>query len=59
MSKSRSLAGLRVGYAFASAELISVLDAVKNSYNSYTMDSVTISAAAASLADDEYFKDHM
>lgn len=57
MSKSRSLAGLRVGYAFASAELISVLDAVKNSYNSYTMDSVTISAAAASLADDEYFKD--
>ena len=57
MSKSRSLAGLRVGYAFASAELISALDAVKNSYNSYTMDSVTISAAAASLADDEYFKD--
>ena len=57
MSKSRSLAGLRVGYAFASAELISVLDAVKNSYNSYTMDSIAISAAAASLADDEYFKD--
>lgn len=57
MSKSRSLAGLRVGYAFASAELISVLDAVKNSYNSYTMDSVTISAASASLADDKYFKD--
>lgn len=57
MSKSRSLAGLRVGYAFASAELISVLDAVKNSYNSYTMDSVTISAAAASLNDDKYFKD--
>ena len=57
MSKSRSLAGLRVGYAFASAELISVLEAVKNSYNSYTMDSIAISAAAASLADDEYFKD--
>ena len=57
MSKSRSLAGLRVGYAFASAELISVLDAVKNSYNSYTMDSIAISAAAASLADNEYFKD--
>ena len=57
MSKSRSLAGLRVGYAFASAELISVLEAVKNSYNSYTMDSIAISAAAASLADNEYFKD--
>ena len=57
MSKSRSLAGLRVGYAFASAELISVLDAVKNSYNSYTMDSIAISAAAVSRADDEYFKD--
>ncbi len=57
MSKSRSLAGLRVGYAFASAELISVLEAVKNSYNSYTMDSIAISAAAASLADNDYFKD--
>ena len=57
MSKSRSLAGLRVGYAFASAELISVLDAVKNSYNSYTMDSIAISAAAASLADNDYFKE--
>lgn len=57
MSKSRSLAGLRVGYAFASAELISVLEAVKNSYNSYTMDSIAISAAAAALADNEYFKD--
>ena len=57
MSKSRSLAGLRVGYAFASAELTSVLEAVKNSYNSYTMDSIAISAAAASLADNDYFKD--
>lgn len=57
MSKSRSLAGLRVGYAFASAELIETLDAVKNSYNSYTMDSVTIAAASASLSDHQYFLD--
>lgn len=55
MSKSRSLAGLRVGFAFASEELISILQAVKNSYNSYPMDSVTINCASACLYDKEYF----
>lgn len=56
-SKSRSLAGLRVGFAMANKELISVLNAVKNSYNSYTMNTLTIEAAAASIKDDRYFKE--
>lgn len=55
-SKSRSLAGLRIGYAVASKELIATMEAVKNSYNSYTIDSVTMEAARASVEDDEYFK---
>lgn len=57
MSKSRSLAGLRVGFALAGRSLIATLEAVKNSYNSYTMDSVTLEAAAASVEDDAYFRD--
>ena len=56
MSKSRSLAGLRVGYAIASPELIATLEAVKNSYNSYTMDMLTLAAATASVEDDAYFR---
>ena len=56
MSKSRSLAGLRVGYAIASSELIAALEAVKNSYNSYTMDMLTLEAATASVQDDAYFR---
>lgn len=55
MSKSRSLAGMRVGYAIASPELIAALEAVKNSYNSYTMDMLTLDAATASVKDDAYF----
>lgn len=55
-SKSRSLAGLRIGFAVGSKELISVMEAVKNSYNSYTVDSVSIAMGTASVRDDEYFK---
>lgn len=55
-SKSRSLAGLRIGFAVGSKELISVMEAVKNSYNSYTIDSVSIAMGTASVRDDEYFK---
>lgn len=55
-SKSRSLAGLRIGFAIGSKELIGVLEAVKNSYNSYTVDSLSIAAGIASINDDEYFK---
>lgn len=55
-SKSRSLAGLRIGFAIGSEKLISVLEAVKNSYNSYTVDSLSVAAGRASILDDEYFK---
>ena len=56
-SKSRSLASLRIGFAIASKKLISYLEAVKNSYNSYTVDSLSIAAGVASIEDDEYFKE--
>ncbi len=54
-SKSRSLAGLRIGFAIGSKALISVLEAVKNSYNSYTVDSLSVAAGVASMNDREYF----
>lgn len=54
-SKSRALAGMRIGYAIASKELISYLNDVKYSFNSYTMDTATIEAGAASIRDNEYF----
>lgn len=56
-SKSRSLAGLRIGFAIGSEILISVLEAVKNSYNSYTVDSVSIEVGRASILDKEYFNE--
>ncbi len=55
-SKSRSLAGMRIGFAIGSKALISVLEAVKNSYNSYTVDSLSIAMGIASIKDDTYFK---
>lgn len=55
-SKSRSLAGLRIGFTIGSKALIDVMEAVKNSYNSYTVDSLSIEMGAASIEDDEYFK---
>lgn len=55
-SKSRSLAGMRIGFAIGSKTLISVLEAVKNSYNSYTIDALSIAMGAASVKDDDYFK---
>lgn len=56
-SKSRSLAGLRLGFAIGSKRLISVMEVVKNCYNSYTVDSLAITMGSASIKDDEYFKD--
>jgi len=56
-SKSRSMAGLRIGYALAGEELINTMEAVKNSYNSYTIDAITIEAATASVEDDDYFRE--
>ena len=55
-SKSRSLAGLRVGFAIAQSHLIAALEAVKNSFNSYPMDRFAIAAAVASFEDQVYFE---
>ena len=55
-SKSRSLAGLRVGFAIAQPHLIEALETVKNSFNSYPLDRFAIAAAVASFEDETYFK---
>ena len=55
-SKSRSLAGLRVGAAYGSEELIALLNAVKGSYNPFTLDSIALAAATASIQDEDYFR---
>lgn len=55
-SKSRSLAGMRIGYAFGSEQLIGTVEAVKNSYNSYTMDALALELGAASITDEAYFR---
>lgn len=55
-SKSRSLAGLRIGYAIGNPELIQALSAVKYSYNSYTMNRPSIIYGIESIKDDEYFR---
>ena len=56
LSKSRSLAGLRVGFALGQENLINALRCVRDSINSYTVDSVAQVGAAAALADREYFE---
>lgn len=57
LSKSRSLAGLRVGWAFGSEELIEGLNKVKDSVNSYTLDRVAIKGAIAAILDRDYFNE--
>ena len=54
-SKSRSLAGLRVGFAVGDASLIDALERVKNSFNSYPLDRLAIVGAVAAIEDDDYF----
>ena len=54
-SKGRSLAGMRIGFAIGSKTLIGVLEAVKNSYNSYTVNSISMAAGTAAIKDTEYF----
>lgn len=55
LSKSRSLAGLRVGFAMGNRELIDGLNRVKNSFNSYTLDRLALAGAKAAFEDEEYF----
>lgn len=56
LSKSRSLAGLRVGFALGHKDLIEALDRVKNSFNSYPLDRFAIFGAAAAMRDRAHFE---
>lgn len=55
-SKSRALAGLRIGMAFAQPHLIEALERVKNSFNSYPIDRMAIAGGVASFEDQAYFE---
>jgi histidinol-phosphate aminotransferase len=55
LSKSRSLAGLRVGIAVGHPDLIEALERIKNSFNSYPLDRMAIAGAAAAFEDKAYF----
>lgn len=55
-SKSRSLAGMRLGWAMGSPELISAIYATKDSMNSYPVDSIAQAAGVAAVEDEEYFQ---
>lgn len=55
-SKSRSLAGLRVGFAVGHTDLINALERVKNSFNSYPLGRMAIAGAAAAMRDKAYFE---
>lgn len=56
-SKSRSMAGLRIGYAMGNEALIKALNDVKFSFNSYTMNYPSIMMGTASMKDDVYFRE--
>jgi histidinol-phosphate aminotransferase len=55
-SKSRSLAGLRIGYACGQKHLIDALERVKNSFNSYPLDRLAIVGGVAAFEDEAYFE---
>ncbi|MBO4324947.1 MAG: aminotransferase class I/II-fold pyridoxal phosphate-dependent enzyme, partial [Lachnospiraceae bacterium] len=55
-SKSRSLAGMRIGFAIGSEQVIKAINDVKYSYNSYTLNRTAIAAGVASLSDRDYFE---
>ena len=55
-SKSRSLAGIRLGFAYAQAPLIEALQRVKNSFNSYPIDSLASAVGIATLQDQAHFE---
>jgi histidinol-phosphate aminotransferase len=56
LSKSRSLAGLRVGLAVGHPDLIEALERIKNSFNSYPLDRIAIAGAAVAFEDRAYFE---
>ena len=56
-SKSRSMAGSRIGFAISNEKVIKYLNDVKYSFNSYTMDALTIDLGTAAIEDKEYFEE--
>ena len=56
-SKSRAMAGMRIGFCIGNEKLIHYLNDVKFSFNSYTMDRTTIAAGVASMEDKAYFEE--
>lgn len=57
MSKSRSLAGLRIGFAIGNPNLVAALVRIKDSFNSYTLDRLALAGAEAAIKDTAYFKE--
>jgi histidinol-phosphate aminotransferase len=57
LSKSRALAGLRVGFAIGQRPLIEALERVKDSFNSYPLDCLAIAGAVAAIKDDAWFEE--
>ncbi|MBM6551583.1 histidinol-phosphate transaminase [Marinomonas ostreistagni] len=57
LSKSRALAGIRVGYAIAHPDLIEGLERLKNSFNSYPIDRIALAGATAAVEDEAYLAD--
>jgi len=57
LSKARSLAGLRVGFAVGNEELIEALNRVKDSFNSYPLDRLALAGAVAAFEDKQWFED--
>lgn len=57
LSKSRSLAGMRIGYAMGSEKLIQYINDVKYSFNSYTMNQTALELGAAAIKDRDYFEE--
>ncbi|MBE5967553.1 MAG: histidinol-phosphate transaminase [Lachnospiraceae bacterium] len=55
-SKSRSMAGMRIGFAMGNPKLIKAMNDVKYSFNSYTMNTVSLLTGAAAARDEEYFR---
>lgn len=58
-SKSHSLAGLRVGFGIAQKEIIDDLNKLKYSFNPYNINTLSIKAAAAAIADNEYYNERI
>ena len=55
LSKSHSLAGLRIGYAIGQPHLITALESIRDSFNSYPIDSLAQAVSSAALSDTEYY----